>query len=61
MTPDCHVVVGVVVPEEMKVSDEALEVVPDGGEVVIGDALLGAKLPHDRLNGGKVMVVHAGE
>ena len=61
MTPDCHVVVGVVVAEEVEVLDEALEVLPHGGEVAIGDALLGAKLPHDRLNCRKVVVVHAGE
>ena len=61
MAPDRHVVVGVVVAEEVEVFDEALEVVPHGGEVAIGDALLGAELPHDGLNGGKVVVVHAGE
>ena len=50
MAPYSHVVVCVVVPEEVKVFDKALEIVPHGGEEAVGDALLGAELPHDRLN-----------
>ena len=61
MAPYSNIVIGVIVPEEVKVLHETLEVVPHGGEVAIGDALLGAELPHDGLNGGKVVVVHAGE
>ena len=61
MTPHGHVVVGVVVPHEVLELGEALEVVPHGGEEVVGDALLGAELPCDGLHLGKVVVVHAGE
>ena len=40
---------------------KALEVAPHGGEVVVRDALLGAELPHDGPQLGKVHVVDARE
>ena len=61
MAPNRHVVIDVVMAEEVKVLDKALKVVPDRGEEAVGDALLGAELPHDGLNLGEVVVVHAGE
>ena len=61
MAPDRHVVVGVIMPEEVKVLDKTLEVVPHRGEVAVGDASLGTELPHDRLHLWEVVVVHARE
>ena len=61
MAPYSNIVIGVIVPEEVKVLHKTLEVVPHGGEVAVWNALLGAELPHNGLHLGKVVVVHAGE
>ena len=53
--------VGIVIAKGVQVLDKALEVAPHGWEVVVGDALLSAKLPHDRSQLGKVHVVDAWE
>ena len=45
--------------EEVKVFNKALEIAPHRGEVLVRDALLGAKFPHYWLNLGQVEVVHA--
>ena len=61
MAPNCHVVIGVVMPEEVQVLDKTHEIVPHGGEEAVRDTLLGAELSNDRLHLWKVVVVHAGE
>jgi hypothetical protein len=48
--PDPDVFVHVIVPHLPQVFDKALDVLPDGGKVVVGKALLGAKLSDDGLN-----------
>ena len=61
MVPNRHVFIGVIMAEEVQVLDETHVVFPDGGEEAVGDALLCAELPHDGLDLGEVVVVHAGE
>ena len=47
--------------QEVKVLDKTFEVVPDWGEVAVGDASLRTELPHNGLNLREVVVVHARE
>ena len=54
-------IISIIIAKYVQVLHKAFEVAPHGREVVVRDALLGAELPYDRSQFGKVHMVDARE